>query len=85
MTVERLRGRDQKRGQEPIARWPGGCFALFVPDPFSGFNHESHEVKLRGSEMIRIEPACGRSGRMVPGPFLCAGWNKLKIGDRGLV
>ena len=24
-----------KRGQEPIAKWPKGCFALLVPDPFS--------------------------------------------------
>ena len=26
---------DRKRGQEPIAKWPKGCFALLVPDPFS--------------------------------------------------
>jgi hypothetical protein len=25
----------QKRGQEPIAKWPEGCSALLVPDPFS--------------------------------------------------
>ena len=25
----------QKRGQEPIAKWPVGCCALLVPDPFS--------------------------------------------------
>ncbi|MCA9034525.1 MAG: DUF4058 family protein [Planctomycetaceae bacterium] len=25
----------QKRGQEPIDKWPEGCSALFVPDPFS--------------------------------------------------
>ena len=25
-----------KRGQVPIAKWPKGCFALLVPDPFSG-------------------------------------------------
>jgi hypothetical protein len=25
----------QKRGQEPIAKWPKGCYALLVPDPFS--------------------------------------------------
>ena len=24
-----------KRGQEPIAKWPNGCSALLVPDPFS--------------------------------------------------
>ena len=28
-----------KRGQEPIAKWPGGCSALLVPDPFP--KHES--------------------------------------------
>ena len=26
--------RAQKRGQEPIAKWPEGCSALLVPDPF---------------------------------------------------
>ena len=25
----------RKRGQEPIAKWPEGCSALLVPDPFS--------------------------------------------------
>ncbi len=25
----------QKRGQAPIAKWPAGCCALLVPDPFS--------------------------------------------------
>ena len=24
-----------QRGQEPIAKWPEGCCALLVPDPFS--------------------------------------------------
>jgi hypothetical protein len=28
-----------KRGQEPIAKWPEGCFALLVPDPFSRHEH----------------------------------------------
>ena len=31
----------QKRGQEPIAKWPGGCCALLVPDPFSEHQVES--------------------------------------------
>jgi len=28
------RSRLGKRGQEPIAKWPKGCSALLVPDPF---------------------------------------------------
>ena len=30
-----LRAGAWKRGQEPIAKWPKGCSALLVPDPFS--------------------------------------------------
>ena len=43
----------QKRGQEPIAKWPGGCSALLVPDPFSEplilttlIEDEIHEARL---------------------------------------
>ena len=43
----------QKRGQEPIAKWPGGCSALLVPDPFSELlilttliEDEIHEARL---------------------------------------
>ena len=43
----------QKRGQEPIAKWPEGCFALLVPAPFSEplilttlIEDEIHEARL---------------------------------------
>jgi hypothetical protein len=43
----------QKRGQEPIAKWPEGCSALLVPDPFSEplilttlIEDEIHEARL---------------------------------------
>ena len=45
-----------KRGQEPIAKWPDGCSALLVPDPFSkqvpalrsAILHRGKESTLRG-------------------------------------
>ena len=39
----------QKRGQEPIAKWPEGCCALLVPDPFSESDRIQSEARLISS------------------------------------
>ncbi len=44
MVVVRADARAWKRGQEPIAKWPEGCGALLVPDPFSKPEHPKHTL-----------------------------------------
>jgi hypothetical protein len=43
----------EKRGQEPIAERPDGCYALLVPDPFSEFA-DSRSIRVFGKNVCRI-------------------------------
>jgi hypothetical protein len=45
----------EKRGQEPIAKWPGGCLALLVPDPF----FKAAQLPACDSTVQRL-PCCSR-------------------------
>jgi hypothetical protein len=53
---ERFVGPDvnQKRGQEPIAKWPEGCSALLVPDPFSGPTIETATIEVTRPIVITV-------------------------------
>jgi hypothetical protein len=42
----------EKRGQEPIAERPDGCYALLVPDPFSEFSERTSAAFSRSEPRI---------------------------------
>ena len=47
-----------KRGQEPIAKRPIGCFALLVPDPFSkALNILSADMPMKGINHVHQQSA----------------------------
>ncbi len=61
----------QKRVQEPIAKWPGGCSALLVPDPFSATrvarfttqdSHDPLQLPQQSPRGNRPDQVCVRGG-----------------------
>jgi hypothetical protein len=46
----------RKRGQVRIAKWPEGCSALLVPDPFSSQanTYAIHESALALADLVRL-------------------------------
>jgi serine/threonine protein kinase len=76
----------QKRGQEPIAKWPEGCCALLVPDPFSEIFEEALSLASHADREEFLSKACdGRPELLISVKSLLAAYSDGEILERTLL